>query len=94
MTLQAAKVQCSSLAHTQGSGKPRLRDFSNRGAYEETLKIHHQLAIKNRNIYLSDEDRARAFDVDFQAYLSKPVSLQVLVEAIAGIINMPNNLAN
>ena len=30
----------------------------------------------------------------FQAHLSKPVSLQVLVEAIAGIINMRSNLSN
>jgi CheY-like chemotaxis protein len=40
------------------------------------------------------EDRARAFDAGFQAHLSKPVSLQVLVEAIAGIINMPTNLSS
>ena len=40
------------------------------------------------------QDRARAFDVGFQAHLSKPVSLQVLVEAIAGIMNMPNHLSS
>ncbi|SFU58777.1 response regulator [Nitrosospira multiformis] len=40
------------------------------------------------------QDRARAFNAGFQAHLSKPVSLQVLVDAIAGIINMPSNLPN
>ena len=40
------------------------------------------------------EDQARAFDASFQAHLSKPLSLQVLVEAIAGIMNRPSNLPN
>lgn len=40
------------------------------------------------------EYRSKAFDAGFQPHLSKPVSLQVLVEAIAGIINMPSNLPN
>jgi CheY-like chemotaxis protein len=38
------------------------------------------------------EYRARAFDAGFQAHLSKPILLEVLVEAIAGIINRPSNL--
>jgi CheY-like chemotaxis protein len=40
------------------------------------------------------EYRSKGFDAGFQAHLSKPVSLEVLVETIAGIINMPSNLSN
>jgi CheY-like chemotaxis protein len=35
------------------------------------------------------EYRARSFDAGFQAHLSKPVSLEVLVETIVGMINLP-----
>ena len=38
------------------------------------------------------EYRARSFDAGFQAHLSKPVSLEVLVETIAGMINLPVDL--
>ena len=40
------------------------------------------------------QDRARAFDAGFQAHLSKPVSLEVLVETIAGMISLPDDLPN
>lgn len=33
------------------------------------------------------QDRARAFSAGFQAHLSKPVKLEVLVETITGMIN-------
>ena len=38
------------------------------------------------------QDRARAFNSGFQAHLSKPVSLNMLIETLAGITNLPGNL--
>ncbi|HJT51386.1 MAG TPA: response regulator [Nitrosospira sp.] len=40
------------------------------------------------------EYRARSFDAGFQAHLSKPASLEVLVETITGMINLPGDLPN
>src|SRR5687768_5707719 len=38
------------------------------------------------------EYRSKAFDAGFQAHLSMPVSLEVLVETIAGMISLPDDL--
>jgi CheY-like chemotaxis protein len=38
------------------------------------------------------QDRARAFNAGFQAHLSKPFSFEALIEAIAGITNLPGKL--
>ena len=38
------------------------------------------------------EYRSKGFDTGFQAHLSKPVSLEVLVETIAGMISLPDDL--
>lgn len=37
------------------------------------------------------EDRVRAINAGFQAHLSKPVSLKVLIETIVSIINRPEH---
>ncbi|SEO19535.1 Response regulator receiver domain-containing protein [Nitrosospira multiformis] len=42
----------------------------------------------------SPEYRSKAFDAGFQAHLSKPASLEVLVETIAGMISLPDDLPN
>ncbi|SFU69759.1 response regulator receiver protein [Nitrosospira multiformis] len=39
------------------------------------------------------EDRERALKAGFQAHLSKPVSLQVLIETVAHITNLPTHSA-
>ena len=39
------------------------------------------------------EDRERALNAGFQAHLSKPVSLQVLIETVAYITNLPTHSA-
>jgi CheY-like chemotaxis protein len=38
------------------------------------------------------QDLARAFNAGFQAHLSKPVSLNMLIETLADITNLPGNL--
>jgi CheY-like chemotaxis protein len=38
------------------------------------------------------EDQERAFNAGFQGHLSKPVTLEVLVETIAGMITLPSDL--
>lgn len=37
------------------------------------------------------QDRERAFNSGFQAHLSKPVSLNILIETLASITNLPGN---
>ncbi|ABB74134.1 response regulator receiver protein [Nitrosospira multiformis ATCC 25196] len=39
------------------------------------------------------QDRERALNAGFQAHLSKPVSLQVLIETVAHITNLPTHSA-
>ncbi|SET67248.1 Response regulator receiver domain-containing protein [Nitrosospira multiformis] len=38
------------------------------------------------------QDRTRALNAGFQVHLSKPVSFEILIEAVLGIINLPNHL--
>ncbi|SEO52582.1 Response regulator receiver domain-containing protein [Nitrosospira multiformis] len=69
--------------------------------YQFIRAVRNLPAHKGRDIpalaftaFHGPEYSARAFDAGFQAHLSKPAPLEMLVETVAGMISLPRNFLN
>jgi CheY-like chemotaxis protein len=84
--MQALDIIISDVSMPQMDGYQFIRAVRSLPAHKGKYIPAVALTALNRA-----EDRERTISAGFQAHLSKPVSLQVLVETVAGMINLPPN---